>query len=213
MANYQTIKSDIVLNECPLVKEPKTVKVSAIPTSTSTDVTKPVCVQVHANNQTKGVKYMVLTCPTVFVQTLGKMCSGTEPVCPYEHIVLCGSNLLSKYLSEAWTKNVENKTGHIWNNGAFALIMKESFWPTCCCRRGYLLQLSATVTKNLNNMTPKAFMACFEALFKLYEELNADYDLTFGEKVILSSSTPFLLNIKTCLFNNKMITTRWQWIS
>ncbi len=31
-------------------------------------------------------------------------------------------------------------------------------------------------------MTLKAFKACFEVLFKLYDDLKADYELTIGEK-------------------------------
>ncbi len=36
--------------------------------------------------------------------------------------------------------------------------------------------------KKLDNMKPKAFKACFEVLFKLYDNLKADYKLTIGEK-------------------------------
>ncbi len=36
--------------------------------------------------------------------------------------------------------------------------------------------------KKLDDMTPKAFKACFEVLFKLYDNLKADYELTIGEK-------------------------------
>ncbi len=32
-----------------------------------------------------------------------------------------------------------------------------------------------------NNMTPKASKAHFDALFKLYDNLKADYELTIGE--------------------------------
>ncbi len=31
-------------------------------------------------------------------------------------------------------------------------------------------------------MTPKAFKACFKVLFKLYDDLKADYELTIGKK-------------------------------
>ncbi len=31
-------------------------------------------------------------------------------------------------------------------------------------------------------MTPKAFKACFEVLFKLYDNLKADYELTIDKK-------------------------------
>ncbi len=36
--------------------------------------------------------------------------------------------------------------------------------------------------KKPDNMTPKAFKACFKFLFKLYDNLKADYELTIGEK-------------------------------
>ncbi len=36
--------------------------------------------------------------------------------------------------------------------------------------------------KKLDDMTPKAFKACFEVLFKLYDDLKADYELTIDEK-------------------------------
>ncbi len=31
-------------------------------------------------------------------------------------------------------------------------------------------------------MTPKAFKACFAVLFKLYDDLKADYELTIGKR-------------------------------
>ncbi len=58
-------------------------------------------------------------------------------------------------------------------------------------------------------MTLKAFKACFKVLFKMYEDLKADYELTIGKKERhLISLMPFLLNIITSLFSNKMNTTR-----
>ncbi len=36
--------------------------------------------------------------------------------------------------------------------------------------------------KKLDNMTQKAFKACFEVLFKLNDDLKAGYELTIGEK-------------------------------
>ncbi len=36
--------------------------------------------------------------------------------------------------------------------------------------------------KKLDNMTPKAFKACFKVLFKLYDDLKADYELTIGKR-------------------------------
>ncbi len=75
MANHHVLDKDL------LVKEPKTVKVSAIPMSTGTDASKLVSLEVYADNKKRGVQYLVLTCPTVFVQTLGKMSLDTELVC------------------------------------------------------------------------------------------------------------------------------------
>ncbi len=125
MANYQNIKSAIVLHKDPLIKEPKTVKVSAVPKSTGADATKPINLEVYANDETKRVMYLVLTCLTVFIQTSGKMFSHTKMVCLHEHFVLHGCDLLSTYWRKACTKNNDNKTGGIQNNGSFALIMKE----------------------------------------------------------------------------------------
>ncbi len=36
--------------------------------------------------------------------------------------------------------------------------------------------------QNPDNMTLNAFMVCFKVLFKLYDNFNADYELTIGEK-------------------------------
>ncbi len=36
--------------------------------------------------------------------------------------------------------------------------------------------------KKPENMTPKAFKARFEVLFKLYDDFQADYELTIGNK-------------------------------
>ncbi len=58
-------------------------------------------------------------------------------------------------------------------------------------------------------MTPKDFKACFKVLFKLYDNLKADYKLTIGEKEHhLIFLMPFQVNIETCLSSNKMITIR-----
>ncbi len=114
MANYQNIKPVIMLDKDPLVKEAKTVKVSALLKSIVKDAKNLVSLEVYANNETKGVKYLVLTCPTVFVQTLGDMCLDTKIVRLYEHCVLRRSNLLSTYWREACAKNSDKKTGNIW---------------------------------------------------------------------------------------------------
>ncbi len=39
-----------------------------------------------------------------------------------------------------------------------------------------------TRMKKHNNMTPKAFKACFEACFKLYKNLKAEKELMIGKK-------------------------------
>ncbi len=58
-------------------------------------------------------------------------------------------------------------------------------------------------------MTPKAFKARFKVLFKLYDDIKADYELTIGEKEHnLIFFNPSLLIIITSLFSNKKITTR-----
>ncbi len=49
-------------------------------------------------------------------------------------------------------------------------------------------------------MNPKIFKSCFEVLFKLYDDLKADCELTIGEK----EQKHFLR--KSILFSNKKIT-------
>ncbi len=57
-------------------------------------------------------------------------------------------------------------------------------------------------------MTWKAFKARFEVLFKLYDDLKADFELTIGKKEHnLIFFDAFLMNIETSLFNNKKNTT------
>ncbi len=97
MANYQNFRSVILLEEDPLVKDPTITKVSTIPKSTGAEPLKPVSLEIFTNKETKGIEYLVLQCPSVFVQTLGEMCLDTEMIRLYEHFILHGSILLSKY--------------------------------------------------------------------------------------------------------------------
>ncbi len=117
MANYQNFKSPIVLEEDPQVKEPTITKVSVVPKSTGTDTPKPVSLQIYTDNESKGKEYSVLLCPTVFLQTIGELCSDTEKMRLYEHFVLRGSTLLSEYWSEACAEHKDRKEGNAWNNG------------------------------------------------------------------------------------------------
>ncbi len=125
MANYRNFRSVILLEEDPLVKDPTVTKVSAIPKSTGAESTKPVSLEIYTDDKTKGIEYSVLRCPSVFVQTLGEMCSDTEMIRLYKHFVLCGSVLLSEYWREACTEHKDNQEGNTWSNGLFAIIMKE----------------------------------------------------------------------------------------
>ncbi len=54
-------------------------------------------------------------------------------------------------------------------------------------------------------MTLKAFKACFEVLFRLNDNLKADYKFTIGdkEKNLLFSLMFFLLTISTSLLSKK----------
>ncbi len=101
MANYKNFKSIIVLNKDPLVEDPTVTKVSAIPKSTSVDPTKLVSLEIYNNNKTKRIEYLVIQCPSVFIQTLGEMCLDTKMVRLFEHFVLHGSILLPEYWREA----------------------------------------------------------------------------------------------------------------
>ncbi len=125
MANYQNFRSVILLKEDPLVKDPTVTKVSAIPKSTGAESTKPVSLEIYTDNETKGIEYSVLRCPSVFVQTVGEMCSDTEMIRLYKHFVLRGSVLLSEYWREACTEYKDCKEGNTWSDKLFALIMKE----------------------------------------------------------------------------------------
>ncbi len=160
MANHWNIKSIIVLNKDPLVKEAKVVKVSAIPKSTGADTTRPICLEAYADNEIKGVNYSVLTCPTVFVQTFQEMCLDTDIVCLYKHFILRGSNLLSMYWREAYTKTSDKKTGKVWDKGTFASIMKEYMnWVLSInhdvVTRGIFHSYLQQALKKPNNMTQR----------------------------------------------------------
>ncbi len=80
MANYRNFRSIILLEEDPLVKDPTVTKVSAVPKSTGAESTKPVSLEIYTDDKTKRIEYLVLQCPSVFVQTLGEMCSDTEMI-------------------------------------------------------------------------------------------------------------------------------------
>ncbi len=125
MPTYQNFGSVILLKEDPLVTDPTVTKVSAVPKGTGAESTKPVSLEIYTNNETKGIEYSVLRCPSVFVQTLGEMCSDSEMIRLYKHFVLRGSVLLSEYWSEARTEYKNRKEGDTWSDGSFALIMKE----------------------------------------------------------------------------------------
>ncbi len=73
MANNQTFKSIIVFEEDPLVNVRKTVRGSAIPYGTGT-YKKIARLEVYTDNKKHCVEYLVLTCPTVFVQTRTDIC-------------------------------------------------------------------------------------------------------------------------------------------
>ncbi len=63
-------------------------------------------------------------------------------------------------------------------------------------------------------MTLKAFKACFEVLFKLYDGLNSDYELTIREKekTLLFFNT---LSAEQCnvFVQQQNSTTRSQWMN
>ncbi len=125
MANYRNFRSVILLEEDPLVKEPTITKVSAVPKSTGAESTKPVSLEIYTNDEKKGIEYSVLRCPSVFIQTLGEMCSDTEMMRLYEHFVLRGSVLLSEYWREACAEHGNRKEGDTWSDGLFTIIMRE----------------------------------------------------------------------------------------
>ncbi len=107
------------------MKDPTVTKISAIPKSTSAESKKPVSLEIYTNDETKGIKYSVLRCLSVFVQTLGEMYSDTEMIHLYKHFILRGSILLSEYWREACTEHKTQKEGNTWSDRSFAIIMKE----------------------------------------------------------------------------------------
>ncbi len=87
-----------------------------MPKSTHAETVKPVSLEIYTNNETKGIEYLVLRCPSVFSQTLGEMCSDTEMIRLYEHFVLCRSILLSEYRREACAEQKGQKEGNAWSD-------------------------------------------------------------------------------------------------
>ncbi len=63
------------------MKDAKTVKVSAMSKSTSMDAKEPASLEVYADDKKHGVKYLVLTCLTIFIQTLHDVCLDAKIVC------------------------------------------------------------------------------------------------------------------------------------
>ncbi len=68
MVNYCNFKSLIVLKEIPLVNNPITIKVSAIPKGGGINAKKLASLEVFADDEKHGVEYLVLKCPTLFVK-------------------------------------------------------------------------------------------------------------------------------------------------
>ncbi len=125
MANYQNFKSVILLEEAPVMNDPTVTKISAVTKSTGAESSKPVSLEIYTDNETKGIEYLVLRCPSVFIQTLGEMCLDTEMIHLYKHFVLRGSFLLSEYWREACMEHRNQKEGDTWSDRLFAIIMKE----------------------------------------------------------------------------------------
>ena len=187
MANYRNFRLEILLEEDTQVKDPQITKVSAVPKSTGAEPGKPVNVEIYADDETRGLEYSVLRCPSVFNQTLGELCSDTEKFCLYEHFVLRGSTLLSEYWNEACSENKDRKEGETWSDGSFAIVMKEYKNRVLSGENGVAAgdvfrSFLRKALRKPDDMTPKAFKARFEVLFKLYDDLKADFELTIGEK-------------------------------
>ncbi len=149
---------------------------------------KPASLKVYTNNKKYGVKYLVLPCPTIFIQTLNDMCLDTEMVHLYNYFVPSRSILISTYWKEACAMNKDKlEADDTWKEGAFALTMKE--YKNCVLSSKHSVATRDVVCsylqKSLNkpdNMTLKAFKAWSEVLLKLYDNLNATYKLTIGNK-------------------------------
>ncbi len=76
----------------------------------------PASLEVFADNEKHGVKYSVLKCPTVFVQTLNEMCLDMEMIYLYEHFVLCMTFLLSLLWTEVHSNNIDEcEVDIIWS--------------------------------------------------------------------------------------------------
>ncbi len=79
------------------------------------------------------------------------------------------------------------KEGNVWSVGLFAIIMREyknrvSSSEHAVAAGDVLCSYLQRALKKPDDMTPKAFRACFKVLVKLYDNLKADYELTIGKK-------------------------------
>ncbi len=190
MANYNIFKSLIVLKETPLVNNPITMKVSAILKGEGTNSKMPASLEVFADNEKHGVKYSVLKCPTVFVQTLNEMCLDMEMIYLYEHFVLCMPFLLSLLWTEVHSNNNDEcEADIIWREGAFAIILR--FYKNKVLSGKHAVTAGDVFFSYLNrdikkpvNMTPQALKASFEILMKLFEDFDTKYELTIGIRKI-----------------------------
>ncbi len=105
------------------------------------------------------------------------MCLDVEMICLYKHFVLRGSVLLSEYWREACTEHKNCKEGNTWSDGSFAIVMIEyknrvlSDKHAVAAGDVFCSYLQKGLKKP-DNMTPKAFKARFEVLFKLYDTLR-----------------------------------------
>ncbi len=175
MANYSLLS---MLNEDPLLKDPTLTKVSTIPKSTGADPARLDSLEIYTDNETKGIEYSVLCCPSVFTQTLGGMCLDTEMMRPYKHFVLHGSILLSEYWREACSEHKHQKEGNIWFDGSFTIIMKEfknqvlSSEHAAAAGDAFCINLQRALKKP-DDMILKAFKTPFKVVFKLYDNLKA----------------------------------------
>ncbi len=120
MANYQNFKSFILSSTKSPCQGPNCNK--------SLHCTKEYHCrtnQIDTDNEMKGIKYLVLRCPSVFTQILGEMCLDTKMVHLYEHFILHGRFLLSEYWREACAENKNRKEGKVWSYGLFPIIIER----------------------------------------------------------------------------------------
>ncbi len=109
-------------------------------------------------------------------------------ICLYEYFVLCGTILLSVYWSQTTDNNIDefDSFDNTWKKGAFAKIImtyknKVLSWENAVASEDFFHSFLWRTLKKPQDMTPKAFKACFDIIMKL-EDLEAAFEKTNGKR-------------------------------